>query len=639
MPLNVTNANTYIENFIGAPIPRYNPSDPHIDDEQCVAIYNIYKPVIFDFFQACNNPSTEKNKAKLKLIMFMVKATYYTNANPLFFQRAANESLIPQPINGQYNADWYNKWYNMLFGEDSPEDTRLSIVIQGGEAVNFYTTYKYENVPTHDADTRVLAGNYFNYMTKVEDVDIVAKDQMHRYRFFIAFGLMAYLKTKTTLMQMNLNHLANYTSKFIPQWTQPAVVTFKTHWNNGDFYDLILSGTYGGLGNDFRIERLLGIGIQVNVGGVNHSCWVVDLMCPFKHPGNPGEVQYDTSRARVGQSDSLHTYFSTAQARSTSDDGVTAPNPDGQIPSLNFSLPLQPENPMLGDINAAINTNPIEVRMVPLGFILFETLRMLFVSKRFESNHIENKMLKYKQKLNVLLSTLMREDPSKDIYDYCLQHKARVLAAPANPPVPPLPPAYAPGNPPPLNPENNQPQQAPAVPFDRLLLGGRAEVANQQALVEAAVPLLTKMPLQETQEDTFTQARAFSRRLMALERDVDKKIVAMLKTTPLKEIRQQISSLTIPEPEEMTPVEELGYMDYLSYHSPDFKDYRLPLSKEEKEDFQPLPNIPSEILQAIQNVKTETDVDALFSMKSKGGYRKKTPRNRTKQTGRVTRRR
>lgn len=648
MPVNVAAANTFTESFIGAPIPRYNPSDPYTQDDTCVAIYNIYKPIIFDFFQACNNPTIEKNKLKIKLIMSLVRSVYHRHGHPSFFQNAVAESLIPPPsvipppVNAAYDADWCERWYNMLFGEDSPVDSRLSIVIQGGEAVNFYTANKYENVPTHDSDTRILAGDHFNYMTKLEDVHIVAKDQMHRYRFFLAFGLMAYMRAKT--ISLNNNAFANYTSKFLPQWTQPAIVTFDAHWNSEDFYNLIRNGTYGGLGNDFRLERLLAIGIRVQVGGIDRKCWVVDCMCPFKIEGP------NTMRMRVGQSDRLHTYFSTDQAISTSDDNATPPNPPGMIPSFDFQLSIDPSVPILGSLDAPVNINPITVRMVPLGFMIFETLRMLFVSKYFQSEHIENKMTKYKQKLNVLLSTLMREEPSRNLFDLCLQHKSRAPQPPANPPI--------------LNPENNnQPPHMPAPPvsMQQILLGGKAEVVTEapslnplQSFIKSPVKERSEAtnldalqsPVNDSNEDNdiLMEARKYSRELINKEKtNVDTKIVEMLKKgTPMTEIRKAIGVFTIPEPESMTPAQEIGYMDYLSYQHPDFKIFRLSVSNgEEKDMSKSTADDSAEMIKDIHELlKIGSNEDLVKVMnknvKTTGGYRKKTPRN--KKSARATRR-
>ena len=625
MPIQVTPINTYTEAFIGAPVPRYDPVA--VNDANCVAIYNLYKPLILDFFQACNNPRTPKNILKLKTFMTFTKSIYYNHGNPDFFARAVEESLIPEPVDGEYNMDWINKWYTMLFGEVGGEED-LSIVIQGGEAVNFYTAYKYTNVPTHDADTRLLAGTHFNYMTKLANVDALAKNQMHRYRFFISFGLMAYLHAMTRHYLTIPENRTTYTSKFIPQWrgdqgTNPVSVSFTAQWSNSiNFYDLILSGLYGGLGNDLRIERLLGVGIRVQIGAFDHQCWVVDYMCPYKQPGNPGEHQYDTSRMRIGQSDNLHTYFSTEQARSTSDTGL-APNPDGQIPSVNFPLTISPDIPLLGNLNSPLNTNPILVRIVPLGFILFETLRMLFVSKTLESNNATNKMMKYKQKLNVLLSTLMREQLSRDVYDYCLDKKFR----PANPPI--------------LNPENNN--GGPVVNLQPILMGGKETVENHleraqdpQALKQLAQPSFVETLVKE--DDLTTQARAFSRKLM------EQETAAM--NTLLKEKGKPLPKGTIypsiAEPESMTPAEELGYMDYLSYQHPDFKDFRLPLSGEELKKIKPMPDIPEMILKELLNVTSEQDLKKVLEKDtnvrvSNGGYRRKTPRN--KKGKRITRRR
>lgn len=527
----VDNENTQIARLIGSPIQLF---DRQAEDADCVGAYNIFKPAILTFFSIVNNPAVHQQEIRNMMTAFL----QYSQS---FKAKAATAGLIPP---GPFNNEWVDTYYDMLY-TDVPEDQRLSIVVQGGEAVNFYTAYKWDNVPTHDADTRILAGNYFNYLQNIATVPADVKRLMHRYRFFVSFGLVGYLRFFLHQMQTTPD-FQEYTQKFLAQWGPGVTVneafSFTAILNGQVFRNKIMAVgaqvipaniTPYDINDDINIDRLITIEVSLNFLAANPNaiphpinCSIVDLFVPSKHPG-------DNHWTRVGQSDRIHTYFSTEQANNTVIGGGYL-NPPGLIPSYDTPIQIDPSVPILGNNPQFQN---LQLRLVPLGFILFETLRMLFVSKVFQDFFHANKMLKYKQKLVCLLSTLMRTDISTSVLNTCLGMKAmNVVVAQSL-----LGGGYSqPSN----NAANSVPSQnAPPIPVEN--------VSENESTTELTVA-------------EKRQARLFSKNLL------------------VRELKgEDVHSLELT-----SPIEKAGYFDFLSYQEPTFKDFRLPLVEEDiKEHF------------------------------------------------------
>lgn len=558
--------NGIIEGFLGSPIPLFN-AGVEPEDSKCVPLYNAFKPTILYFFNMCNNPTEEGNKGALKGIMQEIMELF----GYVFMIRANLAGLSPAVPQDIDDESWKDVWFTQLF--EVADDRRMSIVIQGGEAVNFYSMYKYTSVPTHDADTRILAGNHFHYFQDISTVPEDIKRLMHQYRFFVAFGLSALLNL--TLRDFH-SIGSQYMTQFIENWPTDGEEELLNHkslfvptLNGKNFYlKILLVGIPNptiqqgiaayNIDDDINISRLISVDTKIKfltpLPQGNYECSIVDLFVPHRVMStNPMDF------GRIGQSDNIHSYFSTDQAMSTVASGTGAPNPAGRIPSVDFDLPLPDGITHFG------GPRTIKLRMVPHGFILFETLRMLFVSDAFLRYGNRNKLLKYKQKLVVLLSTLMRGDLSNSIYSHCLGYKAQA----------------------PLNPEDED--------LRTYLLGGRSAVASRK-IEPIKLPQLVKQPPVSMPPSTpiDTDARAFSRSLAVN----DSK-------------GEAVTAEGIAKGDE---TKWAGYFDFLSYTNPDFKDFRLPKSTKDLEEEEAESRLIEELLRRTQ--------------KPRSGYRRRTPRSR-----------
>ena len=315
--------------------------------------------------------------------------------------------------------------------------------------------------------------------------------------------------------------------------------------------DMIRTNTYN-IAHSINISRLLAIRVFVDIlhpeppilnpendppaqmPNYHFNCAIVDLMIPTKHAMNDHTT-------RNGQSDYIHTYFSTPQSYSTTGQvypphpapALLGPNLPGGVPSYDIDFTITPHVPIYGG-------SEIQLRLIPLGFMIFETLRMLFVSKQFQDDGLPEKMMKYKQKLNVLLSTLMREDITQSVFELC----------------------------------NNPGIRTTDMLVRDILSGGHRTTKIEQPTAVKGSPV--KMT------DKQKKAREFS--------------ISLLK----KEEESTEEELTI-DPKSLDEVELLGYMDYLSYQDSNFSDFRLPLLEEEVQKQKTSKPLSNEFLKAFAN--------------------------------------
>jgi hypothetical protein len=474
--------------------------------------------------------------------------------------QAATLGLAPP---GPFSDEWAETWFQDLFSNELDErPNQPSVIVQGGEAVNFYSTYKYENVPTHDTDTRVLIGNHFTYLTSLADVPMAMRRKMHKFRFFLAFILHAALndffyKTAENPDEADTEKANAYKQAF----GIDADATFELNITIGrdSFDELILNQTYD-INNDEHLATLIALDVMIRKAGVEIDCGLVDLFVPYKT--DPADRPY----FRVGQSDNIHSYFATDQARELAVPPSVVPNPAGHVPSFDQLVTISDSVPY-------ISGKVIDIRLVPLGFILFETLRMLHVSAVFKAKQYANQKLeKYKQKLNVLLATLLSADLSATLFEMCQTKKSR-------------------------NEDTG-----------RLLVGGRVPETNTSQYKIEPLPIVERkqtntsmtpiLPTTQTEETKSKeqQAREYSR---SIKKDAE------------------------PDPETLSEVEWLGYMDYLSYLHPDFKVYRLPL-------------LPVDFEERKNTIYKSPGQRTPSVVPKKGGYRhstqKKQKKNKSKRT-------
>jgi hypothetical protein len=517
MPLNATVENDLIASFIGAPVPIYNPDDEN--DRLCVNVYNYFKPAILRFLAFVNEPRNPEHYAGLLNTMRFIRSQHTQN----FFQRAATLGLIP--AGPDFNDEWISRWFDDLFpDEPGLNDYALSVVIQGGEGVNFYTHYKYDNVPTHDTDTRVLVGNHFNYTRPLAVISMAAKQWMHKYRFFLAFGLQAALDAFHSevrpLALMGDEPYLSYITTWIDDYENitlriiPSVCgqTFQ-HWIYTSTYDM---------NNDMFISPLLDITVEVETDDNMFECGIIDLFVPYRRPAA------EQPRYRVGQSDAIFSLFATPQAaslRMPTNDIV----PAGHVPSVDIPLTMPDTIPSFGGIT-------IPVRLLPHGYMLFETLRMLYVSEALGRYNYGNKFIKYKQKLTAMLGTLMDADISRFIFDQCQGMKAK------------------------------EPARA------ERMTGGREPLLVEQPRIEEA-PTLEKI-------DRNTPAPGVKPK-MKFPKPTEEQVEARRYSKEL--LAMFVKGQELPDPDGLTKVQQMGHMDCMSYIYPEMKDFRLPLLPEERE--------------------------------------------------------
>ena len=585
MPLDAAVENDLIASFIGAPVPRYNPDDE--GDRLCVNVYNYFKPAILRFLALVNNPYTALNPDRIRGLMQFIRMRYGQD----FLQHAANRGLVRQ---GPFDGNWANQWFDDLFPNEAVlNDYRLSVVIQGGEGVNFYTHYKYDNVPTHDTDTRVLVGNHFHYMRALADMTdpmgTTAKEWMHKYRFFLAFGLESALEAFHSevrpLAHMGDEPYLNYISTWIDDWENitlriiPSVAgqSFR-HWIDTETYDM---------NNDMFIAPLLDITVEVETdAGDMSECGIVDVFVPYERP------LIEPGRFRVGQSGEIFSLFATEQARNLRLPPNNLVEP-GYVPSVDLPLAIPDTIPAVGNIT-------IPVRLLPHGYMLFETLRMFFVSDALARYNHGHKFMKYKQKLTAMLGTLLDRDISQFIFQQCQGMKAQ-------------------------EPARRQLMTGGREPL--LFEPSRIEESPREHLKEIPVTDLPNIPIMEKIETTTSPP--IIKPKMKFTKPTKEQEEARRYSKKLLEI--YLKGEELPIPEEPSSIEQMGYDDCMSYIYPEMKDFRLPLLPEEHEAHKK--STPPTTIQMLVDAKILPAVTKLLCIPTrptKGGQLKKKRTRRKK---------
>ena len=450
LQFNIDTLNTQLEQLIGAPIDRYD--DPA--DVPLQMIYNFFKPSIFTIFDDINRAAQVQHRMRdhFHRVSHIGIPDHEEPGPGSFFYRAYVCGLFPRFPQLQSDFDfrrwnastdrlpfslnqYFPVWYQYLFLQ-AGRDPR--IIVQGGEAVNQYSFLKYDNVPTHDADVRICLGDHYHYLAPLNQIDNAIHRHLQRLRFFVSFALCLEMQAFWTAIVQDVaqgNVAATTYFQFFFGGNAPTDFACTVQLGNDDLYQIIESDVYDI--NAIRNVAYL-VGITVTVMGVDAP--VVDLFAPYKRPFHSHQDVH-----RLGQSDALHSYFATDQARSVHPDGLNIVDP-GRVPFLDQVLHVPNQIPGYGGQDWPL-------RMVPLGYLLWDTLRMLHVCKeqlrliqRSQQQHPGQplpaglpqahsvKLLKYKQKLNVLLSTLILDDINQGIFTICQGSKLRPTAAhPPNP--------------------------------------------------------------------------------------------------------------------------------------------------------------------------------------------------------------
>lgn len=443
VPNWIDTANTNIQSLIGSPCPRFTPDQ---NERNYITVYNIFKPLIFQVYSIVNDGTELERKQLLSSLYDNF------NRNITIAENAIHSGLIPNNDPSISKDQYITTWYNDIFG-DASRGNECSLVVQGGEGVNMYSVFRHENVPTHDTDTRLLAGNHFNYHTRIADVDLNIKLRMHRYRFIITMGFVVLVHTfiTTIINERNAGQMG----------TCRQYVNSFPRYNNNEAWDIVLARsianpvtiTIGGTDllptlnqpkpnpsphfpnyqqgrvyylpqmndppqrynlTDNQLEQLTGAHINIiNLDGSVTPFPIIDLYLPRLTTCN-------THENCVGHNQLIHSFFQTEQTQSCTDNNQRFLTRNGSVPSITHTY----TNP--------IDRTNLKLRIVPHGYLFWDTLRMLLVSQSLQQNHRTNKVMKYKQKINCLLSTTFRGDISHEILNICTTNKVYTAQRPAN---------------------------------------------------------------------------------------------------------------------------------------------------------------------------------------------------------------
>ena len=377
--MNVDKVNAEIESLLGFPLSKYDDPNEKINE----ASYNLFRPAILSFFTYCNNPF--KYRQQLYGIMTAIQKELKQYG---LLDQYISKGLAP-PKSDRYEEEWFND----LFGDKTYEP---KFIIQGGEAVNYFSKYKNENVPTHDIDPRVCIGNFFHNLTDISELKQKAEGrkactQLQKFRFFAAFGIARHIQFFVEGIKRLDND--NYTRFFLQNWTyynQP-IVEIAFSLNKEDLVNLVKQKDNKLLENIF-IEGVMKIMVKLIFPGEKKLLIdLIDYAVPFARP-------------RIGHSVSIHSYFSTEQTKFLTKNPGPLLEP-GYTPYITVPMKFSDYTPVFKDY---------EITIIPLGYLLFDTFGMLLDTKiKEEEMGKSTKFIKYKQKLNVLLGTLIDHDISK----------------------------------------------------------------------------------------------------------------------------------------------------------------------------------------------------------------------------------
>ncbi len=531
----ITDANRNIANLLGAPCDRFIPPP---NDHTTISLYNILKPIFLQLYDYINNgPEARRRQTIGVLYDFCV-------ANPNFRNNAVHAGLI---IHEPTRDEFINNYYEYLFTSPEAIDAPIILVLMGGEAINLYSMFRHENVPTHDLDTKILAGSYFNNTTSIADVPVAIKQRMHRYRFFVCFTLYYYLNLIFTAPQIAAAtpYLDQFPNVGVQPWSRifgnalaaglsrvgiympgapfPAGAAPAIRHMHQDLiallnqpYNPVAAPVYN-INNDIYLDTLIQIIVYVKLRpDANHTRFpLVDLYIPRL-------IDCNVNTRCLGHNATIHGFFATEQSRSTTADGANIPIQNGHIPYIIKEYRIPPYFP-----------DPISVRLVPNGYLIWDTLRMLLVSKALAENGQVNKVLKYKQKLTCLLNALNIPVISDTILQICDGHRS----------YPNAPKPYMLGGG-----IGNKIEEI----FENLI---STPIANNNQSVKRSNTMQTSASSEpEYSEQFIREAHAFIRPMIE-------------KGIPFEEV--DTSTFTKPE-------HWAGYMDWMSYIEGGLSDYRLP---------------------------------------------------------------
>jgi hypothetical protein len=597
--------NQQISDYIGGPVARFEVSQT---DKNHIKVYNIFKPYILKFYEKINKLDSEYIKEIMDMIYEnskfiapapvdqsmaanlrqqgatnLLQQSMQTEINlgrilvPNFIYKAFAFELIPipQPDSVSSKEAFIGTWYNNLFNiekNESLKDKRLSLVVQGGEAVNYYTNFKNENVPTHDLDTRILAGNYFNYGTQISAVPAGVKKIMHQYRFFVGFGLLCVIQKVWTSLRQHLSGRDEY--------RKLRAINFCRHFfdNNDDeiraFFTTLpnvklsncrdinyltdINNLSYRIAQDKYISDLMAIIIEVKVGAQVLPCGIIDLFSPRDYGGDhisPGHSKLIHSYFLSDQSKSIYSGYTKLEADFYSGDikpqDLAVPNIEVNL-DYGRGIPYIPELSVDAYTERGVTEYDYNIRIPVIGYLLWDTLRMLLVSDALRKMNNDNKFEKYKQKFNCLLTTLLMPVITREIlhttekYKTSNKDKHQYLAG---------------GRIPNTIQYNNLVNQIQVGPAYTKRVNGKAQMSRLRGYN-------TQKKLRENTSKVINTSTY-------VEPKMNSQFVKNAKeySTQYYDMKTPIDLNSIQTKEEWA-----GYMDYLSITQPGWSDFRLPIT-------------------------------------------------------------
>lgn len=225
------------------------------------------------------------------------------------------------------------------------------VVIQGGEAVNRYTGR--DVVQTHDTDCRVITPGFDNF-TEISDRDSPGKTGPVNTSLWLAYVLVITFVLESQVRGWRI--------------CAPNGVLFYEFLNDMRYTNADLAQRLYCLMSAYRGSLIP----------------IVDLFAPRQMEGGWEKTP------------ELWGYFRGAELKP-------------QIPEIRDRIADTPVQWRQSSVGLGVGR---QVNVASLGYILWDTLRMLLASPPFQSN---NKTAKYKQKLAGLLGALLDEDISKEM--------------------------------------------------------------------------------------------------------------------------------------------------------------------------------------------------------------------------------
>jgi hypothetical protein len=297
-------------------------------------------------------------------------------------------------------------WCKVILKPDAPDAQRPHVIIQGGEAVNLYSLDKFAGVPTHDTDARILIPG-MTYLTHIAPTDTEALLWFHQYRFLVGLALTTWIDVIGTKSRTEV-------TKFITdnrlidnvRGRQVQIYAVFGEGGRGDILPKIKANQY--TLDDKTLDYVFQLKIlwdfTDSAGTVQErgtgSVAVLDLKAPsndFRH---------------VGHSAGLHSVFSSEFVRTSFPDITELYPTPGMVPYIRYPIQVTPKP--IG------SPTDIRIKLVPLGYILWDTIRMLLVNYQFGLER-GPKYMKYKQKLWILLASLTDPELSKTAEEIAAQ--------------------------------------------------------------------------------------------------------------------------------------------------------------------------------------------------------------------------